>query len=239
MDQPKIIHETSDFWIIDKPANWLSRTGRDGADGAPNPFPIVAEWLFQNRLKNPGEKVFIVHRLDLQTSGVMVYAKTAEMHRKLSMLFEKHQIKKVYEFIAGGNPTQPVYRCSEPIEGSKALTQIEVLTRFRNPFYEAFIGRARIETGRRHQIRIHLKGIGHPILGDVRYGGFENLAYSPPGEPPIQLKISRVALHAAELSIPGIGNFRAEKHADFKDWISWMQNHPPDQKAIHQYRGST
>lgn len=233
---PKIIRETPDYWIVDKPSGWLSRPGRDGSDGAPNPFPIVAEWLFQTQMKDaqPGSKVFIVHRLDLQTSGVMVYAKNAEMHRKLSVMFEKHQIKKTYEFLAQGSPGQPVYRCSEPIEGARALTQIEVLTRFQDSAYAAFLGRARIETGKRHQIRIHLKGIGHPVLGDVRYGGFERIA-DQSGE---ELKFPRVALHAAELSIPGVGTFQSKRHEDFSAWVSWMENHPPTQRPVNQYRSS-
>jgi 23S rRNA-/tRNA-specific pseudouridylate synthase len=167
--------------------------------------------------KNDGQKLWVVHRIDLETSGVVLFARTAESHRQANQWFESHEVRKQYDFLASGNPSQPVMKLSTPIEGRPSVTQIEVKERWGS----AFLGRAIPLSGRRHQIRIHLSKKGHPILGDRDYGGKSQLE-SPDLQSPIEVK--RVALHAYRLELPGGEKFEAPWPDDFRNWVEAMRS---------------
>jgi 23S rRNA pseudouridine1911/1915/1917 synthase len=198
--EPQILATEPDLWVVEKPAGWFTVTGRDSKD----PAPVLSEWLAHET----GSKVWVVHRLDAGTSGLLVFARSEESHKALNNVFQNHQAKKIYECLAQGRASKPMMRLNAPIEGKRSLTQVEVLKQFP----KAFHARVRIETGRQHQIRIHLSGQGHPLLGDVRYGGNDaglDLSFS----------VNRPALHAKSLRLPDGRQWECPLPADFHGWL--------------------
>jgi len=187
--EPLILADTKSWIVVNKPSGWLSIAGR----GQPG-VPVLVDWLEQR-----WEGIWVVHRLDIETSGVMLFARSAEAHRLANNWFSSHEVRKVYEFLASGEPRSPTFIIKDEIAGKRACTQVEVLERFGK---ERFLGRALPVTGRRHQIRLHLARQGLPLLGDIQYGG------DPRG-------VGRVALHAASLRLPSGEEFRASWPEDF------------------------
>lgn len=152
------------------------------------PLIITVEKLISN-------KVFVVHRIDKETSGVVLFAKDPSAHRHLSMQFEKREINKEYLSVVQGNPlcnqtiNSPIYqfgsgRMGVDKRGKPSLTEVVIEKQFNG----SCLLRALPHTGRRHQIRVHLYSIGHPILGDTVYGDNR-----PVGG------VKRLMLHAKEL----------------------------------------
>ncbi len=190
--------------VIDKPAGLITHPGA----GAPEPT-LAHGLLFhcQGQLSGIGgvERPGIVHRLDRDTSGLIVAAKTDVAHRKLSELFQSRSLVKEYLALVAGRPELMSGTIRKPIErnpsqrhkmrvcqeghGREAHTDWKVEARFQGGYS---LLRCRIHTGRTHQIRVHLRSLGHSILGDTVYGyrALPNL----PAEP------SRVMLHSARLA---------------------------------------
>ncbi len=180
--------ETSDLLIINKPSGLLSVPGR-GAEKA-----ICAQSIAEAR-HGPA---LIVHRLDMDTSGLMVLARNKPAQKALSGLFQTRRVAKTYEAIVAGRVEQDAGEIDLPIakfsrqrplrhtcpDGQPALTRWNVITRDGNS--------TRLElvpvTGRSHQLRLHLSEIGHPILGDAFYGD----AHAAP----------RLLLHARSIAFP-------------------------------------
>jgi len=206
MKLPEILFENEEFIALNKPAGMLSVPDRTQSE------PSLKDLLVE---KYTG--IFTVHRLDRETSGVIVFAKTAETHQWLSVIFQERQVEKKYFGIVGGVPASPKGIIDLPMfehpgkngtmvvnrKGKPASTGYEVLENFGKYAFMKF----ELFTGRTHQIRVHMKETGHPILCDPLYGdgkpflvsslkrnynhsGFED-------EIPI---LSRLALHAAQLS---------------------------------------
>ena len=164
-------------------------------------------------------EVLVVHRIDKGTSGIVVFAKTPEAHRDLSAQFENRQVDKSYLAIVNGNlrkKTETITTMIARDEGGKgrmkvvstkgkiAISHYEVIEQFQN--FTAV--RIRIETGRTHQVRVHMSSIGHALVGDVLYGGQEELSIGDlkrrvSGESQRPL-INRPALHAERIGFTTI-----------------------------------
>jgi 23S rRNA pseudouridine1911/1915/1917 synthase len=141
----------------------------------------------QHQLASAGarRRVFTVHRLDLQTSGILIFAKTQQANRLLSEIFRIHDIVRKYDALVLGPVDFERRTVNSPIAGKPATTHFTLLQRHaRFSWLEA-----RLETGRTHQIRLHARGLGHEVLADPAYG--QRLDWSPP----------RLALHAKHLAL--------------------------------------
>ena len=173
--------------------------------------------LIERDLKIP--KIFTVHRIDKETSGLVVFAKDSETHRSLSMSFEQRDVKKLYTAIVHGRPSWKETSCDLPLipngnkkhmtiidkyRGKKSLTHFICLTICGN--YS--ILQALPETGRIHQIRVHLAALGHPVVCDELYGKLSPIKLSSfkrgyrgdtLEERPL---LKRLGLHAQELTLP-------------------------------------
>lgn len=171
-----VLYEDDDCVVIDKPVGLLTHS-----KGTFNPEATVSTWL-RGRMKGmSGERAGIVHRLDRATSGVMICAKTPAALSWLQKQFSQRRTKKTYNAVIQGVPKQAQAIIDMPIErnpkkpqtfrvgsnGKSAVTEYKVL--------KAAHGYSLMElkptTGRTHQLRVHLAQIGHPIVGDVLYGG--------------------------------------------------------------------
>lgn len=169
----ELVYQDASLLVADKPAGLLSVPGR-GADKQ-DCLSARVQAVFPDGL--------IVHRLDMATSGLLMFARGAEMQRQLSELFSQRRVEKRYLAVVSGHP---------PAEGEIALPLIAdwpnrplqkvdfqvgkpSLTRYRLLQYDPETDTSRLElepvTGRSHQLRVHLSAIGHPILGDLFYGG--------------------------------------------------------------------
>ncbi len=170
-------------------------------------------------------KVFIVHRLDKTTSGMMVVARTAEAHRSLNMQFDKHEARKIYRAIVEGNPKWDEKIAKHPLRvnvghkhrtmvddknGKPSETRFKVLKRFQDYALLA----AELMTGRTHQIRVHAYALGYPLLGDTLYSAPETEI------------IARPALHAHSLSFT---------HPQTNERLTFTAPYPPDfSKALER-----
>lgn len=164
-----ILHETGDFIALNKPSGLLSIPDREGKD-------ISLKKILQEKYG----QVFTVHRLDKDTSGLIIFARNEESHQHLSRQFEKRQTEKIYAGLVIGSPASPEGSIDAPVaehpvkkglmvinrKGKEALTDYKVLYDFGIYAWLQF----RIHTGRTHQIRIHMKNAGHPIVCDELYG---------------------------------------------------------------------
>jgi len=171
-----IIYEDDDCVVINKPAGLLSHS-----KGAFNPEATVATWLSDRLSDMSGDRAGIVHRLDRATSGVMICAKTSEASAWLQKQFSTRKVEKHYNAIVdstiepaeaiidipiGRNPKEPsTFRAD--INGKTAQTHYKVLKS--NAKFS--LVDLKPETGRTHQLRVHLNYIGYPIIGDSLYGG--------------------------------------------------------------------
>jgi len=210
--QLDIIQETSDWIAINKPAGLLSIPDREGKE------PSLKS-ILQDRF---GE-IFVIHRLDKETSGLILFAKNAETHKSLSLRFEERTITKLYQGIVTGTLTEKTGVIDLPIgehpsrkgmmailrKGKPSVTEYKVQEEFGKYSLVEF----NIHTGRTHQIRIHMKNAGHPIACDELYGDGKpvfisdlkkknyKLAKDDLEERPI---LNRLALHAWKLSFGDI-----------------------------------
>lgn len=197
LPEHRVVHEDDHILVVDKPAGLLTAPTPESDRGN------LADLLS----RRPSGRVYVVHRIDLQTSGLLVFAKTADANRALSAAFREHDIDREYLAVVDGLFPDDIERISVPVRGKRAVTHIAVEARYP----EATLIRARLETGRTHQIRLHCLDRGHPVLGDPEYGG------RTPNDPP------RMALHAQVLGFahPATNErvaFRSEWPNDLEGW---------------------
>lgn len=178
--------------IVDKPAGLLAVPGRGADKQDCLAMRVQARW--------PDARV--VHRLDQATSGPMLFARSAELQRQLGRLFEQRRVDKRYVAVVAGQVAEDSGRIELPIAvdwPNRPLRRIDAeggqaaLTRWRVLARDAAGDTTRLEldpeTGRTHQLRVHLQAIGHPILGDALYAS-----------PAVQARSPRLLLHASELA---------------------------------------
>jgi len=205
-----ILFEDDDLVVVDKPAGLVVHPAAGHSDGT-----LVNALLFHVRdLSGVGGELRpgIVHRLDKDTSGVMVIAKNDEAHRMLTAAWNTERVRKEYLAIVYGTPAPPRGTIDAPIGrdprerkrmavvagGRAAITEYEVVEPRR---YVALV-RCRLRTGRTHQILVHMKHIGHPIVGDPLYSGPQWRGIPDKRVQKALASLERQALHATRIAIP-------------------------------------
>jgi 23S rRNA pseudouridine1911/1915/1917 synthase len=207
----RVAHEDDDLLVIDKPAGLVVHPAPGHRAGT-----LVNALLHHvgglasvGGVQRPG----IVHRLDKQTSGLMLVARTDLAHRALSAALKRREIRRAYLVAAWGHVARETLSVEAPIGrspadrkrmavvagGRPAVTHFRRLERW----LAADLLEARLETGRTHQIRVHLLSIGHPVVGDPDYGGGGERGVSGPGRTwarELARRVPRQFLHAHELA---------------------------------------
>jgi 23S rRNA pseudouridine1911/1915/1917 synthase len=202
----RVVHQDADVVVVDKPSGLL--TAPTPESDRNNLARALADRL--------GRPVFVVHRLDLETSGLLCFALTEGANRILSDRFREHDVERVYLAVLRGVLTDDARTVELPIAGRRAVTHVTVVERLTAATWV----RCQLETGRTHQIRLHAQHLGHPVLGDRRY--------STAGAPPAPLEPPRMALHATVLGIrqPSSGDelrFESPWPDDLAPWLAALR----------------
>ena len=231
-----VLHEDADVVVIDKPAGLVVHPAAGHADGT-----LVNALLFHVKdLSGVGGEIRpgIVHRLDKDTSGVMIIAKHDAAHRKLTEAWNTERVRKEYVALVYGTPSNDRGTIEAPIGrdprdrkrmavvagGRAAITDYEVAERLR---YVSLV-RCRLRTGRTHQIRVHMKHLGHPIVGDPVYSGPQWRGIPDKKVQKLLSSLERQMLHAARITFAhptsGISmTFEAPLPEDFAKVIEAMR----------------
>jgi 23S rRNA pseudouridine1911/1915/1917 synthase len=237
-----ILYEDHRFLVIDKPANLLVHpTG----PGRPDTLWDELKRFLAFEIVN-GAKISFINRLDRETSGLILVAKSSEAARQLGLMIAQHRIKKIYTAIVFGWPIEETFAVDQPLlrqgvvrpspihlkqavhpEGSHAFTSFRVVERFTRRNCPFALIEAEPKTGRTHQIRVHLAHVGSPIVGDKIYGPDENcyLEFIESGWTPsleAKLFLPRQALHASRLSFEFEGlpySFEASLPLDLQNFL--------------------
>ena len=214
-----IVHDDADLVVVDKPAGVAAHPS-PGWSG-PTVVGHLAAAGFTIATSGAAERAGVVHRLDVGTSGVMVVAKSERAYTGLKRAFKHRSVDKVYHALVQGHPDPLTGTVDAPVgrhprhdhrwavvaSGKPAVTHYETLEAHRF----ASLLQIRLETGRTHQIRLHMSALRHPCLGDLTYGADPTLATAT--------GLSRQWLHAVRLGFehPGTG-----------EWVEHESPYPDD-----------
>jgi 23S rRNA pseudouridine1911/1915/1917 synthase len=251
-----IVYEDAFLAVINKPAGMMVHAGSGATDSARNRGTLVNALLHHMATLSatggplrPG----IVHRLDKQTSGLIVVAKQDAAHRQLSKMFADREVHKTYIALVHGSVKLDIGTLDAPISrdqqrrirmttrrigGRTAVSHYRVLERFQSGYGHFTLLEIEIETGRTHQIRVHLSSIGHPVVGDTLYGAPLNIL--PRLEAPATrlqkaaaleqaISVDRNFLHAMRLRLthPESGKnmeFEAPLPQDLEGWLTRLRS---------------
>lgn len=207
-----IVYEDDDLAVVNKPAGMMVHAGAGATDDARNRGTLVNALLHRfGQLSDVGGELRpgIVHRLDKATSGLIVIAKNDETHRKLAAQFAGRRVKKTYIALVQGwlkadqgtinrsisrDSVRRVRMTTRRAGGREAITHYKVQKRMDSAFGKFTLLEIKIDTGRTHQIRVHLSSLGHPIVGDTVYGAPAQIK-GPGGA----MSLERNFLHAGAL----------------------------------------
>ena len=208
-----VVYEDDDLAVVNKPAGMMVHAGAGATDNDRNRGTLVNGLLHRFGLLSSvgGElRPGIVHRLDKQTSGLIVVAKNDAAHLKLAAQFSSRRITKTYIALVHGWLKNDQGTITSAISrdairrtrmttrrggGREAVTHYQVQRRLQSEYGKFTLLKVKIDTGRTHQIRVHLASLGHPVVGDKLYGAPREIS-SRSAAP---LSLSRNFLHAAEL----------------------------------------
>jgi 23S rRNA pseudouridine1911/1915/1917 synthase len=246
----EIVYEDSDLAVVNKPAGMMVHAGSGATEDARNRGTLVNALLHHLRELSTSSgplRPGIVHRLDKQTSGLIVVAKNDATHARLSSMFARRQVRKLYIALVQGELAQERGTVNASISrdsirrtrmttrregGRTAVSHWQVLRRIHGPYGSFTLVSVRIETGRTHQIRVHMASLGHPVVGDTLYGApaaVAPLAAAASRFP--RLVLPRNFLHAAELEFahPGSGerlSLVSNLPADLKQFLAQLAPAP-------------
>ncbi|MDR3092896.1 MAG: RluA family pseudouridine synthase [Endomicrobium sp.] len=230
-----IIYQDENILVVNKPSDMLVIPDQHNRENE----TLVG--ILKNRLK---QKIWVVHRIDRDTTGVLVFAKNPEVHRNISIQFENSKVRKKYIALLSGVLEEGEGTINKPIlisgrdvridiNGKESITNFKVLENFKS----YTLVNALPLTGRRHQIRIHFWSLGHPLAIDDEYGTSDPIFLSllkrnykiksGRSEKPL---ISRLTLHAATLTLTLPGNedektFEAQLPKDFEITIKQLRKY--------------
>jgi len=206
---PTILFEDDAVLAVAKPAGVVVVPARNE-----DPAASLRHVLERER----GEKLWVVHRLDRDTSGVVLFARTADAHRALNAAFERHEARKTYWAVVRLAPPAEHGTIGVPLHGARkgkmrpaspgeegaqaALTEYDVVRRWNLPALRPVLLEVRPRTGRQHQVRVHLRSVGAPLLVDPLYGGSSSVSERDLGLTGERVLCARLTLHALRLECP-------------------------------------
>ena len=225
-----VVFENDNFYIINKQAGLTVHPGAGQKDST-----LINGLLYLKPEQRELPRYGLVHRLDKDTSGLMLLAKTIQSHTILTDLIQNKEIKRNYYALVHGEPISgktidlPIGRhpknrllfCVKD-GGRSAITHFKVKERYKN-FSLLDI---ELETGRTHQIRVHLKHIGHPIVGDKSYNNIKIWKDADPEELKAVTDLNRQALHSYNLALTYLNeefNFKSELPSDFAETCTKLE----------------
>jgi 23S rRNA pseudouridine1911/1915/1917 synthase len=237
-----IVFEDAELAVVNKPAGMTVHAGAGATEEERNRGTLVNALLHHfGQLSSVGGELRpgIVHRLDKATSGLLVVAKSDEAHRRLASQFVRRQVKKKYIALVHGwlKPDRGTISSSISRDrvrrtrmttlrsgGREAITHYSVARRLDSQYGKFTLLEVRIDTGRTHQIRVHLASLRHPVVGDTLYGAPRELRSKHLPGTPASLSLPRNFLHAATLQFqhPRTGeplSFSASLPAELEDFL--------------------
>jgi 23S rRNA pseudouridine1911/1915/1917 synthase len=247
-----ILYEDKYLAVVNKPAGMMVHAGAGNTDDARNRGTLVNALLHHMaKLSDVGGELRpgIVHRLDKQTSGAIVVAKDDVTHRKLGEMFSTRRIAKTYLALVHGTLAKDSVTVNLPIardlvrrtrmttrrpDGRSAVSHIKVVERIATRYGAFTMVEVRIETGRTHQIRVHMQSLGHPVVGDTLYGAPRAIvlaarkgAIEHPAEE-TNVGLERNFLHAAHLEFahPQTGKalaIDAPLPVELEEFVAWLK----------------
>ena len=223
-----VVFEDADIIVLNKSVGMVTHPGAGNLSGT-----LANALLYYEPKLASLDRAGIVHRLDKNTSGLMVVARNEKSQKYLVEQLQTHSVSREYSavvyghMVAGGTVDEPISRDTKDrvkqavsSHGREAITHYRVIDRYQNHTHVKVI----LETGRTHQIRVHLSHIGHPLIGDTMYGGkvrFPRKADAILKEALVNFK--RQALHARKLTLT---------HPVSGELMSWKSSLPEDMSAL-------